>query len=60
MAGDPEEIAECLLALDRADDARPFFRRAYAELGGVARLRAEEPERLERVRSLGVFAKPLC
>jgi tetratricopeptide (TPR) repeat protein len=28
-----EEIAECLLALGRADDARPFFARAHAALG---------------------------
>ena len=48
-----EEIAECLLTLGRADDARPFFARAYAELGEDPQLRADEPERLDRLRSLG-------
>ena len=48
-----EELAECLLALGRGDDARAHFSRAYAELSGDAGLRATEPERLERLRSLG-------
>jgi tetratricopeptide (TPR) repeat protein len=47
-----EEIAECLLTLGRADDARPFFARAYAELGADPQHRADEPDRLERLRSL--------
>jgi tetratricopeptide (TPR) repeat protein len=47
-----EEIAECLLTLGRADDARPFFARAYAELAADPQLRADEPDRLERLRSL--------
>jgi tetratricopeptide (TPR) repeat protein len=48
-----EEIAECLLALGRSDEAQPFFARAYAELANDPYLRADEPERLERLRSLG-------
>ena len=48
-----EEIAECLLTLGRTDDARPFFARAHAELGADPQLRADEPKRLERLRSLG-------
>jgi tetratricopeptide (TPR) repeat protein len=48
-----EEIAECLLTLGRAEDAGPFFARAHAELGNDPQLRADEPERLERLRSLG-------
>jgi tetratricopeptide (TPR) repeat protein len=48
-----EEIAECLLALGRSDEARPFFLRAYAELSADPNLRADEPERLERLRALG-------
>jgi tetratricopeptide (TPR) repeat protein len=48
-----EEIGECLLTLGRADDARPFFARAHAELGDDPQLRADEPERLERLRVLG-------
>ena len=49
-----EEIGECLLALGRDDDARPFFVRAYAELSDDLRLQTDEPERLERLRSLGM------
>lgn len=48
-----EEIGECLLALGRGDEARPFFSRAHAELAADVNLRAEEPERLERLRTLG-------
>jgi tetratricopeptide (TPR) repeat protein len=48
-----EELGECLLALGRGDDARAHFSRAYAELSGDAGLRANEPDRLERLRSLG-------
>ena len=48
-----EELAECLLALGRGDDARAHFSRAYTELSGDAGLQANEPERLERLRSLG-------
>lgn len=48
-----EELGECLLALGRGDEARPFFSRAYTELSGDPGLRTNEPERLERLRSLG-------
>jgi hypothetical protein len=48
-----EEVAECLLALGRAEDARTFFGRAYASLAGDVHLRTDEPERLERLKSLG-------
>jgi tetratricopeptide (TPR) repeat protein len=48
-----EEIGECLLALRRPDEARPFFARAFADLSSDAGLQADEPERLERLRSLG-------
>lgn len=47
-----EEIAECLLALGRAHEARPYFARAHAALSTDLRLSADEPERLERLRSL--------
>ena len=46
-----EEMGECLLALGRLEDARPFFGRAYAELSRDAELEAQ-PGRLERLRSL--------
>jgi tetratricopeptide (TPR) repeat protein len=48
-----EELAECLLALDRAEEARPYFRRAHEELGKDPWLRAAEPARLDRFRALG-------
>jgi tetratricopeptide (TPR) repeat protein len=48
-----EEIAECLLDLGRGDEARPFFARAYAALSGDVGLTAEQPQRLDRLRSLG-------
>jgi tetratricopeptide (TPR) repeat protein len=47
-----EEIGECILALGRADEARPYFSRAYAELSHDIRLEASHPERLERLRRL--------
>lgn len=48
-----EEIAECLLTLDRVDEARPNFRRAYVELSKDDWLTENEPERLERLKRLG-------
>jgi tetratricopeptide (TPR) repeat protein len=49
----PEEIAECLLALGRPDEARPFFARAHAELSADAWFAEAEPDRLARLESLG-------
>jgi tetratricopeptide (TPR) repeat protein len=46
-----EELGECLLALGRSDEARPWFGRAAELLGGDPGL-ADDPERLERLRSL--------
>ncbi len=48
-----EEIAECLLTLDRVDEALPNFRRAYVELSKDDWLTENEPERLERLKRLG-------
>jgi tetratricopeptide (TPR) repeat protein len=48
-----EEIAECLLALGRADEARPHFARACETLSKDPWLSADEPERLERLKKLG-------
>jgi tetratricopeptide (TPR) repeat protein len=48
-----EEIAECLLALGRDDEARPYFARAWEELPVDPNLSVDEPERLERLRALG-------
>lgn len=47
-----EEIGECLLALGRADEARPWFAEAHARLAEDDWIRAEEPERLERLLQL--------
>jgi tetratricopeptide (TPR) repeat protein len=48
-----EEIAECLLALGRSDEARPFFRDAARVLSRDADLVRQEPERLARLKRLG-------
>jgi tetratricopeptide (TPR) repeat protein len=47
-----EEIAECLLALGRADEARPHFAGAYELLSKDAWLVNAERARLERLREL--------
>lgn len=47
-----EEIGECLLALDRRDEAAPWFGKAYDELTKDTWLVENEPERLERLRVL--------
>jgi tetratricopeptide (TPR) repeat protein len=49
----PEEIGECLLALDRAEEARVYFARAHALLSAEAGLAEAEPERLARLTRLG-------
>ncbi|MDE2729275.1 MAG: tetratricopeptide repeat protein [Gemmatimonadota bacterium] len=48
-----EEIAECLLTLERPDEARPYFGRAYQELSQDGWLTENEPERLARLKRLG-------
>ena len=48
-----EEIAECLLALGRSDEARPFFARAHTELSKDDWLVKNEPGRLRRLAELG-------
>ena len=47
-----EEIGECLLALGRAEEARPYFAQAHAKLSQDPCLVAEEPARLERLKQL--------
>jgi tetratricopeptide (TPR) repeat protein len=47
-----EEIGECLLELDRADEAKEYFGLAYGLLSTDEWLKANEPERLERLRNL--------
>lgn len=48
-----EEIGECLLALGRAEDARPSFAQAALLLAADASLAQREPARIERLRRLG-------
>ena len=48
-----EEIAECLLALGRGEESRPFFAQAYSELSKMEWLAASEPDRLARLNQLG-------
>ena len=48
-----EEIAECLLAWEGSNEARPYFDRAYRELSKDGWLKDNERERLERLRRLG-------
>jgi len=47
-----EEIAECLHALGRAEDARPYFRRAHELLSQDPWIAESEPDRIERLRQL--------
>jgi tetratricopeptide (TPR) repeat protein len=47
-----EELGECLLALNRAAEARPYFAQAYAELSPDAWLTENEAARLERLKQL--------
>jgi tetratricopeptide (TPR) repeat protein len=48
-----EELGECLLALGRAEEARPYFTQAYAKLSQDSWLAEQEPARLERLKHLG-------
>jgi tetratricopeptide (TPR) repeat protein len=48
-----EEIAECLLALRRPDDAAPYFARAYKVLSKDPWFPPDETARLTRIKQLG-------
>lgn len=47
-----EEIGECLLALNRSEDAAPYFASAHAILSADPWLQQNEPERLKRLSRL--------
>lgn len=47
-----EEIAECLYALGRTEEARPYFARAHTSLLCEPWLARDEPERLQRLQRL--------
>lgn len=49
-----EELAECLLALNRPAEARPHFAAAYDRLSQDPWLAANEPQRLERLKQLAM------
>jgi tetratricopeptide (TPR) repeat protein len=49
-----EEIGECLLLLNRKDESKPYFAKAYEELSQDGFLVDNEPERLERLKKLGI------
>jgi tetratricopeptide (TPR) repeat protein len=49
-----EELGECLLALGHPAEAQPYFARAYAELSRDPWLAEGEPERLARLKALGM------
>ncbi|MBC8109338.1 MAG: tetratricopeptide repeat protein [Anaerolineae bacterium] len=46
-----EEIAECLLAQGKVNEARPYFAEAYELLSPDEWLKRDEPERLTRLRA---------
>lgn len=48
-----EELAECLLALERDDEAKAYFALAYRELSQDTSLAQAEPARIERLKTLG-------
>ncbi len=48
-----EEIGECYLALNRADEAQPYFAKAYEVLAQDTTLAEKDPERLARLKELG-------
>jgi tetratricopeptide (TPR) repeat protein len=48
-----EEIGECLLALDRAQEAQPYFAKAYEILSQDTWLTVKEPMRLAHLKELG-------
>ncbi len=47
-----EEIAECLLGLNKNEVARIYFKLAYDQLAGDAAIHENEPERLQRLKYL--------
>jgi tetratricopeptide (TPR) repeat protein len=53
-----EELGECLLLVDRKDEATQHFARAYEILSKDSWLAAEEPERIARLKELGQVGSP--
>jgi tetratricopeptide (TPR) repeat protein len=53
-----EELAECLFALDRVDEARNYFQLAHAELAKDTWLAENEAPRLARLKEFGGTGSP--
>jgi hypothetical protein len=53
-----EEAAECLLALERAAEARPHFARAHELLSADPWMREHEAPRLARLAQLAAYSSP--
>jgi tetratricopeptide (TPR) repeat protein len=53
-----EELGECLLALERPEEAQTYFAQAYAKLSQDTWLLAHEPARLQRLKRLGMPVVP--
>lgn len=49
-----EELGECLFELDQSDEAQPYFALAYKLLSQDPWLAESEPERIKRLKELGV------
>ena len=47
-----EEIGECMLLLDKKDESKPYFKKAYELLSADIWLQANEKERLNRLQKL--------
>jgi tetratricopeptide (TPR) repeat protein len=47
-----EELAECLLALGRGEEARPWFEKAHAVLSQDPWLSEKEPARIQRLKEM--------
>jgi tetratricopeptide (TPR) repeat protein len=47
-----EEIGECLLALGQSQESQPWFTKAYDVLSLDEWIKADEPQRLERIKEL--------
>jgi tetratricopeptide (TPR) repeat protein len=47
-----EELGECLLLKGQADEAKPWFKKAYAELRKIGWVKESYPERWARLRRL--------
>ena len=48
-----EEIGECLLVLQREDESKPYFAKAYEALRQDVWLAENEPDRIARLKQLG-------